>query len=141
MFRIALEQPERYDTQRGSQIGWLYGIATNLLRRHWRTEARRLHAITRHTNRDIPLIDPLLGVDDRLAAADDATRLMDAVTALDPVDRDLLILATWQRGSRRDIAEALGIPAGTVRSRLHRIRRELRTHMTSAHLDREDRRP
>lgn len=140
MFRIALEQQARFEAQRGSELGWLYGIATNLLRRHWRTEARRLRAIARHAHGEEALIDPLLGVEDRITAADDATRLMNAVAALAPVDRDLLILATWQAASRQDIAESLGIPAGTVRSRLHRIRRELRTHMNSSYHDKEGRR-
>lgn len=138
VFRIALEQPERYEERRGSQLGWLYGIATNLLRRHWRTEARRLHAVSRHARREVAPIDPLVVVDDRIIAADDAAQLMNAVVALASIDRELLILATWQHASRQDIAEALGIPAGTVRSRLHRIRGELRAHMRASHLDRKE---
>ena len=141
VFRIAIEQPERYQERRGSQLGWLYGIATNLLRRHWRTESRRLHAISRHANREVAPIDPLVVVDDRLIAADDTALLMNAVVALVPIDRDLLILATWQQASRQDIAEALSIPVGTVRSRLHRIRGELRAHMRAARPDRKEGRP
>lgn len=138
VFRVALEAPERYDRARGSEVGWLYGIATNLLRRHWRTEERRLRALGRHARTVAEPIDPLLQVDDRLTAADDASRLMDAVAALAPIDRDLLILATWQRAAHADVADALGISAGTVRSRLHRIRRELRAHMRAARPDREE---
>jgi anionic cell wall polymer biosynthesis LytR-Cps2A-Psr (LCP) family protein len=49
-------------------------------------------------------------------------RLMDQVGQLAPEDRDLLVLIAWEGFSNRDAAAVLGIPAGTVGSRLHRIR-------------------
>src|SRR3954471_19444396 len=48
-FRIAFERRAVFDLQRESARPWLYGIATNLLAKHRRTEARRLHAIERLT--------------------------------------------------------------------------------------------
>ncbi|WP_173041784.1 RNA polymerase sigma factor [Phytohabitans flavus] len=44
-FLVAYEQRDRYDASRGEVLPWLYGIATNLLRRHRRTEIRALRAL------------------------------------------------------------------------------------------------
>ena len=43
-FRVAYERFADFDPERGEPRAWLYGIATNLIRRHWRTEARRMRA-------------------------------------------------------------------------------------------------
>jgi RNA polymerase sigma-70 factor (ECF subfamily) len=126
-FRIAIEDLDRYDAARGSQRAWLFGIATNLLRRHWRTETRRLTAMSRYGATRVPAGDPLLRIDDQIDADADVGRLWAAMAELDIEDRDLLVLIAWEGCSYRETARALGIPVGTVRSRLHRIRRTLRT--------------
>ncbi|MEU7532462.1 sigma factor-like helix-turn-helix DNA-binding protein, partial [Saccharothrix sp. NPDC042600] len=57
------------------------------------------------------------------------TRLLaGALAGLDPGDRDVLLLTSWAGLDSNEVAEALGIPVGTVRSRLHRVRRRLRAH-------------
>ena len=128
-FRVAIENLERFDTTRGSERAWLFGIAPNLMRRHWRTETRRLRAMSRHANVPATALDPLLGVTERIDATQESQRLLRAVANLAAEDRDLLVLVAWERCSHREVADALGIPMGTVRSRLHRIRTELRTGM------------
>ena len=67
-FRIALEQRESFDRRRGDERAWLYGIATNLIRRHWRTEERRLRTQARSVRADVRPLDPLLGVDGAIDA-------------------------------------------------------------------------
>lgn len=121
-FRVAWEQRERYDVNQGGERAWLLGIATNLIRRHWRTEERRLRVQARAVRLDIGHGDPLLQVDDSLDASRHLDRLVDAVGSLDPEDRDLLVLIAWEQMTSREVAAVLGIPAGTVRSRLKRIR-------------------
>ena len=53
-------------------------------------------------------------------------RVAAAVTALPPVERDALVLHVWEGLGYEEIAQALGVPVGTVRSRLHRARTRLR---------------
>ena len=53
------------------------------------------------------------------------TRVLAAIAELDPEDRDLLALVSWERMPHAEVAEVLAVPVGTVRSRLHRIRRQL----------------
>lgn len=124
-FRIALQQHDSYDPGRGSERAWLFGIASNLIRRHWRTEERRLRIQAQSARADIHPVDPLLQVDERLDARAHYHRVVDAVATLDPDDRDLLVLIAWEQLTSREAAAVLGIPAGTVRSRLARIRNHI----------------
>ena len=121
-FRIAVERWSAYDPALGAPRAWLFGIAANLIRGHWRTEQRRLRALGRADAGSTHEPPPTDGVDDRTAAATDLARVLDAVAGLPADDRDLLTLLAWEGCSYAEVAIALGIPVGTVRSRLHRIR-------------------
>ena len=72
-----------------------------------------------------PPVDPLLMVDDRLSALDDMSRVLLAAAELNPDDHEVLVLFAWEGWSYNAIAAALDVPVGTVRSRLHRARRQL----------------
>lgn len=128
-FRVALESFHQFEPRRGSELAWLYGIATNLLRRHWRTEQRRLRTQLRGAARTpSSTSDPSLAVDERVDAHHDFQRLMNALEQLNSHDRDLIILTAVERLSSAQVSEALGIPASTARARIRRIRSELRAH-------------
>ena len=123
-FRIACEQPDDVDAARGERP-WLFGITTNLIRRHWRAEERRLRIQARSALTEPTPLDPLLRVDERLDAQARYERVVDAITTLDAEDRDLLVLVAWEQMTSREAAAVLDIPPGTVRSRLNRIRTRL----------------
>ena len=131
-FRIAIENLDQFDPERGSQRAWIYGIATNQVRRHWRTESRRLRATARHASGQLPAQDEAQHVAERLDAADETERLHAAVGNLSPQDRDLLVLVGWEGCPHHEVASILGIPPGTVRSRLHRIRAALRADIRNS---------
>jgi RNA polymerase sigma-70 factor (ECF subfamily) len=126
-FVRALHGAARYDHERADALPWLYGIAANLARRHRRTEVRRLRAYAR-TGID-PLADEHIDTPARLDAAAAGPRLAAALAELRPDDRETLLLLAWAELSYDEIAAALGVPVGTVRSRLHRARRVLRAHL------------
>jgi RNA polymerase sigma-70 factor (ECF subfamily) len=127
VFRVAFERRATFDTERESARPWLYGIATNLVARHRRSEGRRLRAMAALASRRIAVDDDAVG--DRAAAAVDAdeswSRVVDAVDALPDAERNALLLYAWEQLSYDDIAAALDVPVGTVRSRLNRARRRL----------------
>ncbi len=128
-FRIAFERRSGYDCRRPSARPWLYGIATNVLAKHRRAEARRFAALARLPRR--PGGDPPPApVDDQVIAQVDARelwpRVAATIAALPPGERDALLLYAWEDLGYEDIAAALRIPVGTVRSRLNRARRRLR---------------
>ena len=63
-----------------------------------------------------------------MAAADAGVlwpRVVDAIGALPEAERQVLLLFAWEELSYDDIAQALGVPVGTVRSRLSRGRARL----------------
>jgi RNA polymerase sigma factor (sigma-70 family) len=49
-----------------------------------------------------------------------------ALASLSAGDRDVLLLIAWEQLTYEEVSRALGIPVGTVRSRLHRARAKVR---------------
>jgi RNA polymerase sigma factor (sigma-70 family) len=117
-FAQAFEHRRRYDPRRPDARPWLYGIAHNLLRHHYRDEERALRAYAR-TGTD-PLQDSVE------EAAREGPELAEALAGLSPRERDVLLLVAWAELEYAEVAEALGIPVGTVRSRLNRARGRIR---------------
>jgi RNA polymerase sigma factor (sigma-70 family) len=124
-FLAAFRQRGGYDTSRQCARPWLYGIAANLIRRHYRDEERMLRALERTG------IDPVAEsaadhVEARLAADATSRAVAAALASLSPGQRDVVLLVTWAELTYDQVAEALGIPEGTVRSRMNRARLQLR---------------
>ena len=126
VFRIAFEKRHTYDLERPVARPWLYGIATNLLAKHHRREARRIHAVARLAARRLPQDDLAERVSAGVDAAGRWQIVADAVTSLPQPERDALVLHVWEALSYEEVAIALGIPVGTVRSRINRARGRLR---------------
>jgi RNA polymerase sigma factor (sigma-70 family) len=126
VFRIAFEKRVDYDPARPSARPWLYGIATNLLAKHRRREARRIQATARLAARRPPAADFTDRLSDSLDAADRWQHVAVAVTGLPQGERDALLLWVWEGLAYEEIAVALGVPVGTVRTRINRARRRLR---------------
>lgn len=126
VFRVAFERRSTYDCDRPNARPWLYGIATNLLAHHRRSESRRLQAM----GRLLASHAPAEGGEDRLAARMDAETLWPkvacAVAELPDAERDTLVLYVWEELSYEQISAALDVPVGTVRSRLNRARLRMR---------------
>ena len=126
VFRVAFEKRANYDAERPNARPWLYGIATNLLAHHRRTEARRIGATARLLARRPTGDDTSDQVVERLDAEALWPHIADAVAALPEGERDALLLFVWEELSYDEIACALDVPVGTVRSRLNRARETLR---------------
>lgn len=125
IFTHAFARRATYDIARPSALPWLYGIATNLVRRHRRSEARRLRAYARAAEPE-PQAPDLDAVDARLDASASSRALAAALASLAPRRREALLLFAWTELSYEEIAAALDVPVGTVRSRIHRARAEVR---------------
>jgi len=126
VFRIAFERRASFDVTRTSARPWLYGIATNVLAKHRRSEARRLRATARLAEGRSSRDDVTEQVDAAVDASDLWPRVAEAIMTLPDGERDVLLLYVWEDLSYDDIAAALGVPVGTVRSRLNRARARLR---------------
>lgn len=127
VFRIAFERRSTFDQERESARPWLYGIAANVIAKHHRSEARRLRATGRLAGRRLLDDDPA----ERVVPAADAearwSRVVDAIAMLPEVERQVLLLFAWEELSYEEMAVALDVPVGTVRSRLSRGRSRLAT--------------
>ncbi|MFD9001816.1 RNA polymerase sigma factor [Streptomyces sp. NPDC059582] len=119
---------ERLDEVGGSLRPWLLGIATNVTRNTRRAARRHAAAVAR-----IPREEAAGDFADEVAGRiDDATQLALVRTALGRLrrtEREVLALCVWSGLDYRAAAEALGVPVGTVRSRLSRARTKLAEHM------------
>lgn len=125
VFVTAFRRRLDYDLARPDALPWLYGIATRLISHHRHAERRRLLLLSRSAGAR----DPGSAFDDADARLD-AQRLgptvMSAIGRLSSGDRDALLLFAWADLSYEQIADALTIPIGTVRSRLNRARSSLK---------------
>ncbi|MET8867626.1 RNA polymerase sigma factor [Nonomuraea sp. NPDC004580] len=128
-FLRAFRSREGYDLSRSDARAWLYGIASNLVEGHRRAEARRYRALARSAE-----VTDVVSHDDRVvqrvAAAVMRPRLAAGLAALSPGDRTVLLLVACAQLSYEEVAVALGVPRGTVGSRLNRARRKLRPFIT-----------
>jgi RNA polymerase sigma-70 factor (ECF subfamily) len=128
-FAIAYRRRASYVPSRGSVRPWLYGIAANVVREHWREEQHLLE-LDAHVAPDAPgamAFDE--AAEERVIAASLAPRIAGALAALNQQQRDVLLLHAWADLSHEEIAAALGIANGTARSRLSRARAALRAQL------------
>ncbi|MCW2916712.1 MAG: polymerase subunit sigma-70 [Actinomycetia bacterium] len=123
-FLLAFGQRDRFDPERGSLRPWLFGIATNLVARHRRKEARHYKALARMGPE--PAAD---SHENRVVASVTAQRmqpqLAKALATLSQGERDVVLLVALGQLSYEEVAEALGVSPGTVGSRLSRARKKL----------------
>jgi len=105
-------------------LPWLYGIARRTMHHRWRTALRHRRALDRLASAPATP-DHADEVAGRLDDERHLTRLRAALARLKPPDRDVLVLCVWQGLTYAEAAVALGVPVGTVRSRLSRARARL----------------
>ena len=129
-FLVAFRRRGRYDGAHPDARPWLYGIATRLVSRHRRDETRFFRAIAR-TGID-PVSEAVEGqIVDRVAAQAARKELAGALARLSQAQRDVLLLVA-NGLSYTEAGLALGLPAGTVSSRLARARRVVREALAGA---------
>lgn len=128
VFLAAFAQRKRFDIGSASALPWLYGIAGNVLRRRWRTLAGhdRLHRAAAGQVQESAASHEEQ-VADRIDSAEEWSTVRGALAGLAAGDREALLLFAWEELSYADVAVALDIPVGTVRSRINRARTQLRT--------------
>jgi RNA polymerase sigma factor (sigma-70 family) len=126
-FVVAFARRGVFDESVASARPWLLGIATNLMRNELRAEQRLLAALARLDSGSAgDLADEVERSLARASAASEVAQVASALGELDRDQRDVLLLWAWGELSYEEIASALAIPIGTVRSRLSRARSVLK---------------
>jgi RNA polymerase sigma-70 factor (ECF subfamily) len=136
-FLLAFRGRTGYTPGRAPVRAWLFGIATNLVRRHARDEERRYRAFGRAAGH-VESTTELGEVAGRVDAQALRGELADALVALPREELEVLLLWTYPQLSYAEIAAALDVPVGTVRSRLHRARGKVRTRLNDRWLTDEE---
>jgi RNA polymerase sigma-70 factor, ECF subfamily len=125
VFLEAWRRRDRVDLVGEPPLPWLLGVANNLMRNHRRSLRRASAALARfHGSASVPDFGDELA--DRLDAERRMRAVVERIAALAPQEREALELCAWAELSYEDAARALGVPVGTVRSRLSRARAHLR---------------
>jgi RNA polymerase sigma-70 factor (ECF subfamily) len=123
-FLEAWRQHGRVSAEGGSLRPWLLGIATNLVSSQRRAARRHRQVLAQlPVPEDVPDF-----AEEAAGRLDDAARiaaLRDGLARLRRPDREVLALCVWAGLDYQEAAEALGVPVGTVRSRLSRARARL----------------
>ena len=100
---------------------FVFSVARNVLRRQWRNQKRDKS----YLSADEEVIDSSPSPDQQLVATEEKSELTEAIRSLDQATRDVFLLRYVEQFSIAEVSEAVGVPEGTVKSRLHRGRRQL----------------
>lgn len=110
--------------ENGSPLPWLFGIARMTLRRNTRNAVRARRALARLAAEPVQA-DHADGVAEALDRETDTRRVLAAFRRLRKIDQDVIELCLWQGLGHASAALSLGVPVGTVKSRLSRARTRL----------------
>ncbi|GAA3838651.1 RNA polymerase sigma factor [Sphaerisporangium flaviroseum] len=136
-FLIAFRRRGSYDVSYREARPWLFGIATKLITRYRRAEVSRYRALERQD--PVQAVDgPEEAITHDLTAEGSRPALLHALSLLPRGDRDVLLLVAWSDMTYEEAARALGIPVGTVKSRLNRARRKVRDGLGGVNPLKED---
>ena len=130
-FAVAFRGRTRYDRTRPDARPWLFGIAANVIKNHRRSEVRQARAYARVAP-EVDVAPDILEVHERIDAASLRPQVYEALASLRRGDRELILLHAWADLSQGEIAEALELPVGTVKSRLSRSLGKVRDALDAA---------
>jgi len=136
VFLEAWRQRHQIHIPDGSIRSWLIGVAVNGTRRYWRSAERGRRALLRLAASENHERDPAGKVSERLDAERRMAEILIALNDLPSQQREVIQLWAWEELSYEEIAVVLGIPVGTVRSRLYRARARLGRANGTGRLDR-----
>lgn len=110
-----------YDSSKSSLSTWIYVICRNTCLNYLRdTKKKTLCEV------DPQLLGTVLTPEDLILQEEERQRLLTALNSLSVQDRELIIMTDYLRLKYREVGEIMGIPTGTVKSRLHGIRQKLK---------------
>ena len=136
-FIRAWQAKETFDSEKASISTWLFTIARRLALNELDRASRRFEisgqssiASDNYPTAYEHVDDQQLNPQESLQRSELKQALWQALKTLEPHDRSLLALAYLKDLEFAAIAEIEGIPVGTVKSRLHRIRQQLKSTLS-----------
>lgn len=123
-FMRVFEAMDRFDPARAEARVWIFGIARNVLRDHFRRAKVRNH-VSIGATRDLAADAP--SPEERLLREEQQAKLLDGVRQLGERDRELIGLRYGSELSMAEIGDVLGVRESAVRTRLWRALERLRS--------------
>jgi RNA polymerase sigma factor (sigma-70 family) len=121
VFVRAFKHRASFASQHPTALPWLYWLAGQVIGDHARAERRRLRLLSRLAETAAPASTDSAGVKPGLGP-----EVVRGLRRLTEADRETLLLVVWGELTYEEAAAAVGVPVGTVRSRISRARRQLR---------------
>ena len=137
VFLEAWRRRTKVELERDEALPWLLGVATNVIRNLRRSQRRHRAALERLPRERVADFAP--DADERLDDERQMRAALRALRKLPRADQDVLALCVWEELTYEQAAAALGVPLGTVRSRLSRARARLRELTAGAGHERDER--
>lgn len=125
VFLTAMDSGHTFDKGRGTEVGWLYGIARNVLHGEARRAGRFNRAMRRLGGHRLLDGDDVGELVDRIDSSEPARLALEAMASLPAGQREVLELVAIEQLDLSEAAQILGIEPGNARVRLHRARQTL----------------
>lgn len=127
IFISVLRSAGGFEPKKGSFRTWLYRIASRRVADYFRSRSYRTGGLTQPIDENLPARDNELAA--RLEEKETACAVLECIAAFDGVTQQILRLRLFAEQTFPQIAQAVGLPAGTVKSRYYaaveKIRGEL----------------
>jgi RNA polymerase sigma factor (sigma-70 family) len=130
VFLAIIDSAHTYQPDRGSIVGWVYGVAHNVVAAERRRADREMAATRRLAGRRLLDAADIARLEERIDAESSARRVYHALADVPDVTRRLLELVAVDGLPAAEAAAALGMSPIAARVRLHRVRKQLRDVLT-----------
>jgi len=125
VFLALVREPGRFDPERGSLEGFLYGVARNHVLRRLGADRRYVSIDDEDDSSDVYDQEQTADPHSNMARAETIESVRKAILSLPEHYREVVVLCDLHEMSYTEASAALGCAVGTVRSRLHRARKML----------------
>lgn len=129
LFMRIWNQPERYDASQGKLTTWIFAVTRNIAIDQLRKRQNRTSGQTAETERFERMPDPASGPAEEYDAKWTGERIKEAVSTLNPDQRQVLDLIYYQGYTQHEVSERHGIPLGTVKSRVRLAMKQLKDRL------------
>lgn len=110
-----------YDWRKAALSTWIYTISHNTCLNYLRNSRKEQHQAFEET-----YMDKYPSAEEQYLVIEDRERMIKALNALPPEERELVLMKDYLELKYREVGQITGVPAGTVKSRLHQVRAKIR---------------
>ena len=127
IYEKALQKYSQFNPNKGTLANWIFGIAKNCLKNHYREQNRIKYILDQVNNNDVLLLfENSSNPEAEFEKNENIEKIVQAIRFLPKQEQDVLALRYWAGFSYAEIAEQLKISPSTVGVSLHRSHKKLK---------------